>query len=85
MPRATTRTASSASSWRAWSGAESGDRGLLGVEAVIDHWVVPLAREHRVLLLVIDAMSMPVFRELEHDLAWRGWLALVPDGDAGAR
>ena len=63
-----------------WSGTESGDRGLLGVEAVLDHWVVPLAREHRVLLLVIDAMSMPVFRELEHDLAWRGWLTLVPDG-----
>ena len=62
-----------------WAGTESPDRGLLGVEAVLGHWVVPLAREHRVLLLVIDAMSMPVFRELEHDLAWRGWLALVPD------
>lgn len=62
-----------------WPGAEPEDRGLLGVEAVLDRWVAPLAREHRVLLLVIDAMSMPVFRELEHDLAWHGWVALVPD------
>ena len=62
-----------------WPGTESKDQGLLGVEAVLDHWVVPLAREHRVLFLVIDAMSMPVFRELEQDLAWRGWVGLVPD------
>ena len=60
-----------------WPGSGSHDRSVLEVEAVLDRWVVPLAKVHPVLLLVIDAMSMAVFRELEHDLAWRGWVELV--------
>ena len=31
------------------------------------------------LVLVIDAMSMPVFRELENDLVRHGWVELVAD------
>ena len=61
-----------------WTGSGSHDRSLLGVEAVLDRWVVPLAREHPLLVLVIDAMSMPVFRELEQDLVGRGWVELAP-------
>ena len=60
-----------------WPGSDLHDRSPIGVEEVLDRWVAPLARMHPVLLLVIDAMSMPVFRELEHDLAWRGWVELV--------
>ena len=60
-----------------WPGSGSHDRSLLGVEAVIDRWIVPLAKAHPVLVLVIDAMSMPVFREVERDLACRGWVELV--------
>lgn len=67
----------------AWSGTGAHDRALLGVEAVLERWVAPLARVHPVLVLVIDAMSLPVFRELEHDLARRGWVELLAD-DAGA-
>ena len=62
-----------------WAGSGSHDRSLLGVEAVLDRWVVPLAREHPVLVVVIDAMSLPVFRELEQDLVRRGWVELAPD------
>ena len=62
-----------------WPGSGSHDRSLLGVEAVLDRWIVPLARAHPVLVLIIDAMSMPIFRELERDLVWHGWVELVAD------
>ena len=62
-----------------WPGSVSQDRSLLGVEAVLDRCIVPLARVHPVLLLVIDAMSMAVFRELERDLTWHGWVELVSE------
>lgn len=62
-----------------WTGSGSHDRSLLGVEAVLGRWVGPLAREHPVLVVVIDAMSLPVFRELEQDLVRRGWVELAPD------
>ena len=62
-----------------WPGAGPHERSLLGVEAVLDRCVAPLARVRPVLLLVVDAMSMAVFREIEHDLAWRGWVELVAE------
>ena len=63
-----------------WPGPGPRDRNLLGVEAVLDRWITPLARAQPVLLLVIDAMSMAVYRELERDLVWRGWIELVAEG-----
>ena len=62
-----------------WPGAGPHERSLLGVEAVLDRCVAPLARAQPVLLLVVDAMSMAVFRELEDDLLRRGWIELVAD------
>ena len=62
-----------------WPGAAPHERSLLGVEAVLDRCVAPLARAQPVLLLVIDAMSMAVFRELDDDLVRRGWIELVTD------
>ena len=62
-----------------WPGAGPHERSRLGVEAVLDRCVAPLARAQPVLLLVVDAMSMAVFRELEHDLTWRGWIELVAE------
>ena len=62
-----------------WPGSGPHDRSLLGVEAVLDRWIAPLARVQPVLVLVIDAMSMAVFRELERDLVWRGWVELVAE------
>ena len=62
-----------------WPGAGPHERSPLGVEAVLDRCVAPLGRAQPVLLLVVDAMSMAVFRELEHDLTWRGWIELVAE------
>ena len=62
-----------------WPGSGPHDRSLLGVEAVLDRWIAPLARVQPVLVLVMDAMSMAVFRELERDLVWRGWVELVAE------
>ena len=67
-----------------WPGAGPNDRAVVGVEAVLDRWVAPLAKVRPVLMLVIDAMSMPVFRELERSLAARGWVEIVAD-DAAAQ
>ena len=66
----------------AWPGTGAHDRVLLGVEAVLDRRVAPLAKVHPVLVLVIDAMSLPVYRELEHDLARLGWVELLADDAA---
>ena len=62
-----------------WPGPSPHDRAVLGVEAVLDGWVAPLARAHPVLVLIVDAMSMAVFRELEDDFTRRGWIELVAD------
>ena len=62
-----------------WPGSGPHEQSLLGVEAVLDRCIVPLARVQPVLVLVVDAMSMAVFRELEHDLVWRGWVELVAE------
>ena len=62
-----------------WPGPGPHERSLVGVEAVLDRCVAPLARVQPVLLLVVDAMSMAVFREIEHDLTWRGWVELVAE------
>ena len=62
-----------------WPGAGPHERGLLGVEAVLDRCVASLARAQPVLVLVVDAMSMAVFRELEDDLVRRGWIELVAE------
>jgi len=62
-----------------WLASGSHDQSLLGVETVLDTLVVPLAKAHPLLLLVIDAMNVSVFRELERDLARRGWVELVAE------
>ena len=67
-----------------WPGSGPHEQSLLGVEAVLDRCIAPLARVQPVLVLVVDAMSMAVFRELEHDLVWRGWVELVVE-DTGER
>lgn len=63
-----------------WLESGSHDESIQGVEVVLDHRIVPLAKAHPLLLLVIDAMNAPVFRELEGDLLRRGWVELLPAG-----
>lgn len=65
-----------------WLSSGSDADRVLGVETVLDRVVAPLAKAHPVLLVVIDAMSVSVFRELERDLARRGWVELLGEGDS---
>jgi hypothetical protein len=47
--------------------------GLLGVEQILDSIVAPIARERRILLVVVDGMSWPILCELTRDLTDRRW------------
>lgn len=57
----------------------------LYIESLLDRVVAPLAGRHPVLLLVLDGMSLAVYRELAVDLAERGWQALRQDGIGAER
>lgn len=65
-----------------WSSAGTAGPGLVPVESVLDRVVAPLASGRGMLLVVIDGMSVNVFREVQRDLAARGWVQLVgPEGE----
>lgn len=58
---------------------------LLPVERALDELVAPLAEQQRVLLLVLDGMSLAIYRQLTEDLVRHNWLELQPlqrEGDA---
>lgn len=55
-------------------------RSLTPIEAVLDRVVSCAAATAPVLLLVLDGMSFPVFRQLAEDLAAEGWNELAVDG-----
>lgn len=59
-----------------WTKTGSHDRSVIPVERVIERVIAPLAERHAVLLVVLDGMGMAVFRELQADLARRGWVEL---------
>ena len=63
-----------------WSENGGEEETLIPVESVLDRVVAPLAASGPVLLLVLDGLSFPVFRELASDLARRGWEELRPEG-----
>ncbi|MEO5350778.1 MAG: BREX-2 system phosphatase PglZ [Magnetococcus sp. YQC-3] len=48
----------------------------LWIEDLLDRVVAPLAKERPSLLVVLDGMSMAVFRELLQDLHMQGWVEL---------
>ncbi len=55
--------------------AETGDE-LLGVEDVLDAFVVPLARARPTLVIVMDGMAHRVVVDLLEDLGSQGWVEL---------
>ncbi len=59
---------------------------LAGLESVIDRWLVPLAEQERVLLLVLDGLGQLVWRDLRPGLLDAGWQEWVsePGGRAQA-
>jgi hypothetical protein len=46
---------------------------LIGIEQALDRCVAPVAAAGRILLVVIDGMSLSVFLELHHSIEARGW------------
>ncbi len=58
----------------------SSDEALIHVEDFLDRVVAPLAAHGRVLLIVMDGMSVAVARELMSDVTSREWVSLVHDG-----
>ena len=57
-----------------WTALGSSDTGIIPVEDALERVVSPLAKEQPVLLVVVDGMSMAVFREVETDLSNQGWI-----------
>ena len=67
---------------REWTAAGSPGADPLPIEQVLDAVVAPLARAAPVLLLVLDGLSFPVYREIAETLARQGWVALACQGGA---
>jgi len=68
-----------------WNSDPSPAADCLLVESVLEHLLAPLARQAPVLLLVVDGLSLPVFRELCADLTRAGWMEQIPADAAAAR
>ncbi|ODS98669.1 MAG: alkaline phosphatase [Lautropia sp. SCN 69-89] len=54
------------------------DGRLVPVECVLEHVVAPIAAAHPTLLLVMDGLSISIFRELFTRSASHGWAEMVP-------
>ncbi|MCX6926195.1 MAG: BREX-2 system phosphatase PglZ, partial [Verrucomicrobia bacterium] len=57
-----------------WSAQAAELDGVLRIEEVLAKIVAPVAKQHPVLLIVLDGMSQAVFRELMADLMRRNWV-----------
>jgi len=51
---------------------------LVPIESVLEHVVAPIAAAHPTLLLVVDGLSISIFRELFARSASHGWAEMVP-------
>jgi hypothetical protein len=67
-----------AESLKIWNAEGSTAVGCVPVERILEEVVAPLARQTHVLLLVLDGLSFPIFRELCVDLQRLGWTEAVP-------
>jgi len=67
---------------RDWASASSTDDGVVPIETIIERVVGPLAAAGPVLMLVMDGMSMAVFRELARALPREGFREITPEGCA---
>jgi hypothetical protein len=59
-----------------WFAEGSPTSSILPIEDVLGEFVGPAAREHPVLLLVLDGMSVAAFRQLFDDLVRRDWVEI---------
>lgn len=67
-----------------WCQQAEPSSSTLRIEEILDRIVAPLAKEKPSLLLVLDGMSVSVFRELIQDLLAQGWVELG-SGENGVR
>lgn len=62
----------------AWSASSSRLMGAIPIEEVLTQVVGPLAESNPVLVVVVDGMSVAIFREFLDDLLKRNWVLLAP-------
>ncbi len=63
-----------------WTAAKSTDETIVPVEQVLERMVAPIAAVKPVLVVVIDGMSVAVFRELMADVLGHDWALLAEEG-----
>lgn len=62
-----------------WTAAKSTDDIVVPVEQILDRVVAPLASQTPVLVIVVDGMSVAVFRELMDDILGHDWILLAEE------
>ena len=65
---------------RDWTAAKSTDDTIVPVEQVLERMIAPIAAAKPVLVVVIDGMSVAVFRELMADVLGHDWVLLAEEG-----
>ena len=68
-----------------WTKSQEQSGRLVCIEDVLSKMVVPVAKEHPVLMLVLDGMSAAVFRQLLQDIERQDWAEIANDGLAVPR
>lgn len=63
-----------------WTASKTTDAMIVPVEQILDRVVAPIAAQKPVLVIVIDGMSVAVFRELMADVLGHEWVLLAEDG-----
>ena len=63
-----------------WTASKTTDAMIVPVEQVLDRVVAPIAIHKPVLVIVIDGMSVAVFRELMADVLGQDWVLLAEEG-----
>lgn len=63
---------------RGWNLEAAPKASCVAIEEVLERVVAPLAQSSPVLLLVMDGLSFPIFRELSADLERSGWSEAIP-------
>ncbi|TIL48217.1 BREX-2 system phosphatase PglZ [Mesorhizobium sp.] len=70
---------------REWNSAGAQGDIPIPVERVLTNIVVPLAKEAPILLLVLDGLSLAVWRALADTIGKLGWTELIQSGRSGLR
>jgi hypothetical protein len=68
-----------------WVATGGSLREALRIEDVLTDVVGPLAARGPVLLLVVDGMSLAIYREVAEDLVREGWIELASEGHPAVR